>query len=234
MQNAPPRYNSPDLLNRKAPVGKAIAAIVALLIVSPLCLAEVPRLFREKEFTAASFAEAVNHYVALKEDAAVEELQGLALDGEKDFTKHNGAWSVNERLGWMCRVLFMSTGDKPLRPPGFGGLSLPWSTMPLESWPSYPVALSGSTYFVLSEGYTLDGLAERTEDYIKYCRKNGRFRAEPLSVPTKEQAIKDAAALRASKAWRKIKWEDSGQNWFYLMSETDAWKYIQNQADSVM
>jgi hypothetical protein len=38
-----------------------------------------PELFRQKSFTAATFAEAVNHFVALGEDAAIRELQGLAL-----------------------------------------------------------------------------------------------------------------------------------------------------------
>jgi len=193
-----------------------------------------PQLFLQKTFTAASFAEAANHFVNLGEGAAVRQLRGLALDQRKDLTEHDG-WSVNERIGWMCRVLFEEKTNTFIRPPGFGELSLPWNTMPLTSWPLYPVALSGSTYFVLSEGYSLNGIAEDPKDYIQYCRTNGVFRKTILVVPTREIAMKDVAALRQSKAWTSIKWNDSGENgnWSYHMSEDWAWAFIQQQAESI-
>jgi hypothetical protein len=52
-------------------------------------------------------------------------------------------------------------------------------------------------------------------------------------VPTRAQALQDAAALPKSKAWRDIKWEDSGEDWSYGYDEGDAWKFIQEQAESI-
>ena len=43
-----------------------------------------PRLFHEHVFTAESFAEAVNHFVGLGEDAAVRELEELAQEEHTD------------------------------------------------------------------------------------------------------------------------------------------------------
>ncbi len=203
--------------------------IIALLLTLHVACGAVPRLFQESEFTAASFAEAVNHFVALGEDAAVQELRRLAADSKTD-NKHENR--VKVRIGWMCRVLFEPKTES-LREPRFGALSLPYKTMPNKSWPLNPVALSGSTYLVLSDGYILGGRAENTKAYIDYCRKSGVFRKKPVSVPTKAQALRDAAALRQSAAWQSIKWKDSGENWSYTMDEGRTWEFIQEQAESI-
>jgi hypothetical protein len=187
-----------------------------------------PRLFSERSFNAATLAEAVNHYVALGEEAAVKELLSL---GQPDDTL--GSIDVNERIGWVCRILFEPKGDAPLRPPMFGGLSLPCRTMPLTRWPLYPVVLSGSSYFVLSEGYMLAGEAEPLMNYIGYCRREGVFRSAKIVVPTRRQVLADAALLRGAQAWKDLKWQDSGPNWSYHLSEEGTWKFIQSQAEEV-
>jgi hypothetical protein len=208
--------------------------IFVLLLMTGAVYAAVPRLFSEDRFTAALFAEAVNHFVALGEDAARKELDGLTLDGSKDFEIHgDGQWSVNDRIGWMCRVLFEPKNGNSLRGPLFGAPNLPYHTMPDKSWPQFPVALSGSTYFVLSQGYMLGGRAEDPRYYVDYCHQNGVFRKAPLKVPTQEEALKAAATLRASAAWKAIKWNDSGEGWSYSMEEPWAWKFIQRQADAI-
>ena len=159
--------------------------VLVWLMTLQLSCGATPQLFRQRDFTAASFAEAANHFVTLGEDAAVQELRGLALDHSKDFAGHRGEWNINERIGWMCRVLFDPKDKQPIRQPLFGGLSSPYHTMPLSRWPRYPVALSESTYFVLSQGYILDGFPEDPKDYIEHCRKNGVFRKSKVTVPTK-------------------------------------------------
>lgn len=208
--------------------------ILVLLTTFLVACGAVPSLFQEKAFSAASFAEAVNHFVTLGEDGAVQELRGLALDHSTDFAVYgNRGWSVNERIGWMCRVLFEAKPNEPVHPPRFGALRLPYHTMPEKSWPLYPVALSGSTYFVLSEGYRLDGVPADPKAYIDFCRQTGVFRTKPVSLPSKRKALEDAAALRQSAAWKAIKWIDSGENWSYTMSEESAWKFIQNQTEII-
>src|SRR3712207_6045140 len=102
--------------------------------------------------------------------------------------------------------------------------------MPLQQWPLYPVALSGSTYFVLNEGYMLAGVAERMHDYLRYCRANGRFRKQRVPVPTQEGTLADAEALRRSPAWRAIRWSGSGPGFRYELSEAHAWRFIRSQA----
>lgn len=201
--------------------------VVVLWTLQAACGA-VPRLFQEKEFTSGSFAEAVNHFIAMGEDAAIKELQVLAA-GEDTNTKRG--FSLNERVGWMCRVLFEPKAAN-LRPPSFGALDLPYHSMPSESWPLYPVALSGSTYFVFSEGYSCGGLPEVSRAYIAYCRQAGVFRKKPIHVPSIILARLDADALRCSAAWKAIKWKDSGENWSYTMDELRAWEFIQKQADA--
>lgn len=205
------------------------SVIVILLLTLQVTLGAVPRLFQEREFTAAAFAEAVNHFVALGEDAAVKELRGLASDPATEIYRE---FSFSERVGWMCRVLFQPKSGN-LRPPRFGALLLPYNTMPDKNWPLYPVAASGSTYFVLSEGYLLAGMAEDPKAYIDYCRRTGVFRKKPVHVPTEVQALGDAATLRQSAAWKSIKWKDRGQGWNYTMDEEWTWEFIQKQAERI-
>lgn len=200
----------------------------------------VPHLFQEREFTAASFAEAVNHFVSIGEAVAVRELQGLGSHySGSNFMRGSlvndqiGWLCSNERVGWMCRVLFEPKDAEPLRPPRFGGLLLPDHTMPLKSWPRYPVALSGTTYFVLSEGLSMSGIPEDPGAYIEYCLTNGVFRTGKVTVPTRLQALADAVVLRNSKAWAAIKWKDSGENWSYTMNERWIWDFIQGQAERI-
>jgi hypothetical protein len=171
--------------------------------------------------------EAANHYIALGEAAGIKELESHMLDWGVD---HRAGFSNNERLGWVCRIVFQPRGENPLRAPRYGGLSLPWNSVPLTRWPLYPVACSGSTYFVLSEGYTLAGDPEDPKDYLHYCRTQGRFRTERLPVPTRGEALKDLESLGQSAAWKAIKWTDSGQGFYYMLSEEGVWAFMLRQA----
>jgi len=203
--------------------------VLALLLTIRCTDGEVPRIFEEKDFTAASLAEAVNYFIKLGEDKAVEELNGLV--DPSGLGRKNG-FSVNERVGWICRVLFVSKPNTQLRPPRFGGLYLPTLTMPADRWPLYPIALSGSTYFVLSEGYSLGGMAENPKSYIQYCRQTGTSRKELIRVPSRAQALKDSVTLRESEPWKMIKWSDSGPGRSYTMDEGYAFRFIGKQAEA--
>jgi hypothetical protein len=196
---------------------------------APPCQAEMPALFREKSFTCATLAEAVNHYVDLGEEAAIKELESLTSDW---LTRdHNlsatGDFSRKERLGWVCRLLFQPIGRDPLRPPLFGAFDdLPWNkSMPLRKWPLLPVANSGTSYFVLSEGYLLAGQAEDPTAYLEYCQTRGKFRTERLPIPARAQALKDLTQLRQSKAWKAIQWGETGEEW--------SWRFIKAQAEDI-
>lgn len=192
--------------------------------------AEVPKLLTERAFTSATLAEAVNHYVGIGEPAAMKELQNCASqDAAHAGWISNRGFSVSERIGWICRILYEPKGHSALRAPKFGVLNIPEKTMPADKWPLYPLALSGSTYLVLNQHYTPDGTPEEATHYLDYCRKNGVFRKSPIPVPTEEQAMADAAMLRQTTAWKAIKWQDT-DGYSYPMGEQFTWSFMQNQA----
>jgi len=223
-----------------------------LLIVMTLGLAraEAPKLFCEKTFTCRTLADAVNHYVGIGQDAAVKELNELACVEAAEAEANRGfntrGFSVNERIGWVCRILFEpNTNSAPkatpksdpqkrdpyLRAPKFGRLDVPEKFMPIARWPLYPVVLSGSTYFVISESYTLGNVApEDPKHYIAYCVENGNFRTTSVTVTTNSaQILKDADALRKCPSWQAINWKDDG-GYSYPMGEQWTWGFIQKQA----
>ena len=195
-----------------------------------------PRLLRERSFTCAIFAEAVNHYVALGEEKTVQEFEKLCED---KGARQQHDFSMNKRLGWLCRALFASKDKTALRPPRFGALNLPMDlTMrskaaPYKEWPLYPVALSGSTYFILAEGYYLGGVDEPLTNYLAYCRTKGIFRKKAVVVSKREEALHDSLRLRHSAAWQALKWQMTAPEVRIILNEESAWKFIQNQAESV-
>lgn len=209
---------------------KAILALSLFALVATVHGGELPRLLRQRDFNCADLADAVNHFVRLGEQRACDELlmaapnHGLGKIEKIEF-------SLTERVGWLCRILFQSRDGVPLRLPGYGGLNLPYLTMPLKSWPLYPVAQSGESYLILAEGYSGTGIPEPPKAYLDYCRKTGVFLKHEVPVPSRETAQRDALALRKSKAWSAIKWTDSGPGTTYTMSEEWCWKAIQKQAD---
>lgn len=194
---------------------------------------EVPKLFSQKSFTSANLAEAVNRYVAIGEAASVKELQQLAAQENGSAESFLGkGFSVSERIGWVCRILYESKGLSPLRAPKFGVLPLPEKTMPVEKWPLFPVAVSGSTYVVLKQGYMPDGTPEEVTHYLAYCKKNGVFRTTSVEVPSKEQAERDIANLRQSAPWQAIQWE-CNDGFSYPMGEQLTWAFIKGQTKTI-
>ncbi len=197
------------------------------------CHADVPKLFTQKAFTSANLAEAVNRYVAIGEASAIKELQQLASQENPDDGSFLGkGFSITERAGWVCRILYQPQGKSSLRAPRFGDLALPEKSMPAEQWPVYPLAFSGSTYFALKQGYIPHGTPEKLEHYLAYCKNNGVFRKNSVPVPTREQAQRDAASLRQSAPWLAIQWQSDDGNSF-PMGEQLSWSFIQNQAKFV-
>lgn len=192
--------------------------------------ADLPRFLLEDEFTCATFAEAVNHYVDMGELKAIETLKALAN------SKPQGTFPdrSERRMGFICRALFEPKGKTPLREPGFGGLrNLPWNTMPLEDWPLYPVAKAGSSYFVLNEGYLVAGLCEPSIIYVSYCCVEGNFRKDRVPVPSKKEALNDLDVLRSSKAWLSLRWKDQGQGFRYELNENRAIEFLRMQAEQI-
>src|SRR5262249_19046755 len=89
--------------------------------------ARLPALFREKAFTCATLAEAVNHYVDLGEEAANKELESLTSDRitRDDQVSATGGFSRKERISWGCRILFQPKGERTSPPPALRSPPLP-------------------------------------------------------------------------------------------------------------
>lgn len=190
-------------------------ALIALLLTFGACHADYPKLLTKTEFTSATLAEAVNHYIEMGEEKANKQLDSWTVEP-----------SNKVRIGWICRILFEPKDKKPLRGPLYGALMGFPRPMALENWPLYPIALSGNTYFVLGDRYLLGGHPEDPRDYVRYCRENGTFRKVPVPVPTRRQALEDFEKLMQSKAWKAIKWNGDGP---------DPWtvRFIRDQADDI-
>ena len=203
---------------------------VLLAVTSAQANDVVPDLFTKEQFNAATMAQAANHYIGLGEVKAIEALKALEEDHVAAIDE---GINTNERIGWICRIIFLGKEGKPLRQPQYGGLRLPYLTMPLERWPLYPIAQSDQVFFVLSEGYVLGGLAERASKYIDYCSTTGSFRTTQVKVPLHEDAIKAFNTLRESNHWKMIKWTDQGPGSKYTMNEESILRYIEAQATSI-
>ena len=184
-------------------------------------------LLRSPDFTCADIARAVNYYVDLGEEETLREFHDLARQ-DVDI----GRPVINERIGWLCRILYEPNG-KPLRAPMLGGLMLPYDQMPLDKWPLYPVAKSGDTYCVLSQGYSLSGYPEPMADYFRYCTTKGSFRTATIPIPNRTTAVRDVSAIRSSKRWSSIKWKNAAQGFSYTMNEPWIWSSIIAQAESI-
>lgn len=188
---------------------------------------DLPKFLTEKEFSCAMFAEAINHFVDMGEEKAIAAIKELAA--KPGATPQDLAI---QRLAFTCRSLFEPKGKVPLRAPPYGGLlQLPERTMPLEKWPLYPVVRSGSSYFVLSERYSLGGKLGPTISYFNYCFADGKFRKDRVPVPSKEQALRDIDLLRESEPWKALKWKDKGQGFDYEKSESTVLNYLKAQAE---
>jgi hypothetical protein len=202
--------------------------LLLLALAATPCQAELPKLYTKAEFTCVDLAEAANYYIRLGEAEGIKQLEAHTVDWDSDW---ENPISRNERVGWVCRIVFKSKGKEPLRAPRYGGHQLPWLSMPLERWPLYPVAAAGDSYFVLAEGYSLFGSPEDPWRYLKYCRTEGTFRDQPIPVPTRKQALQDLRILRTSDTWKEIRWQEKGEGTSYIIKEEQVWRFIAAQAE---
>lgn len=207
--------------------------VVIWLLVSGVSHAASPELFRRQAFNAAIIANAVNHYVALGEQAAKAELSALALDDSNPAMRTGdgplSAADVASRVSWMCLILWPSKPGHSSRPPAFGALVAIDGHIRPEDFPLYPVVQSGISYFILADSYLVGGLPEKTAHYLADCEARGTFRSQPVAVPTRQEAKRDASMLRRSPAWMS--------GWALGAPLNDSKKsaraFIQAQADSI-
>jgi hypothetical protein len=223
--------NSPEVGYVKISLIKTAFTASMLLSITITSRADGPRLFDQREFNCADFAQSVNYYVDLGETAATADF-AMRESGHEKYDRRG--FDLTERICMLCRVLYEPKAAQPLRDAMIGALGLPYMSIQASKWPLFPIATSGKTYFVLSEGRNLVGLAEPLTAYLKYCAEAGRFRITKLKVPTRAEAIDDANHLHSSETWKSLKWKWQGSPGnSYALSEDRTWEYIVRQANAI-
>jgi hypothetical protein len=104
-------------------------------------------------------------------------------------------------------MVFRRSGNAELREPKMGALQLPYETMPLRSWPEFPLVQENGVWFVLAREYTVKGLPESAALYLDYCVLNGVFQTKAYTVPTAESASAALDSLEKSSRWQEIDWK---------------------------
>ena len=193
--------------------------------------AETPKLFKSSQYNSKVIAEAANYFIKLGEDKGIQELMKLSPPSwtppSVQETK-DGLRLDRDRVAWLLRILYKPKKE-PIRQPLFGALGLPYMSMKNGKWPIYPLVESEGVYFVLADGYFLAGRAERIEDYVAYCKKNGIYRKKLIKKPTAKEATKALNFLFSDKRWKEIEWSYSQPNHSYTLSEESRKKFIKKQ-----
>jgi len=143
-------------------------------------------------------------------------------------------YEVDEKICHLCRLVFIpKSSTKLLREPYLGAPELlPLHSMKDSDWPNMPFAIVNDVPLSMTLGYSLEGRAEKPEDYLAYCISNGVFRTTPFPVPTANTASNALNIILTSPEWKALKWKDSGVGWSYSLSEDYAketvWKQVEN------
>ena len=178
-----------------------------------------------------ALARVANRFIALGEERALEGMASL-VRGKEQERLHRYDQAI--QIGWICRLIFESRSDGPLRAPMYGQLDLPWHSMPISKWPYFPLAESDGLFFVLSSGYLVAGHPEDPVDYINYCRESGSFRVTRIKIPSESEAEAALDSLLSSEIWLNIKWKDEkwypgGGGWFHDLSPESTIAYLRRQ-----
>jgi hypothetical protein len=166
---------------------------------------EIPILLRDEPYDVVKLVEAANYYIAKGE--------GRLIDDSKNC-KHS------QRVAWLCRIIYESKSNDPLRGAAWGAYSIPYKTMPSKDWPLLPLVKAGNSYFVMGVPANYIGaIPESVQDYISYCKGSGTFRKNALPVPSSEDAERDLTELLRSRMWKAMKWSDLGGGNGYVLQE---------------
>jgi hypothetical protein len=176
---------------------------------------------RSAEASPAALARDADALLALERDEALALLEEEARRAERGPSPGSAAPSIDvpERIGWLCRLVFVDAEGRPVRAPRRGAVSLPDLSMPAESWPHFPLAVEDGCIFVLAEGLVLAGLAEPLDQYFAELRRSARLSEAHYAQPGREACERAFAQLLASPRWRAIRWTYSSPNHSYACDE---------------
>ena len=144
------------------------------------------------EFLAAPYIAA-----AAKLRAAGEEATAKFLTAAVDDKKVRG-----RGVTVLCRMLYEAKPGEKFRRPLVGAPQLMGGTK-AEDWPLEPITIVDGVPFVVVDGYSLGGLPESTEQYLKYCLDKCVWGSVKYVEKTEEERAKALTSLLASKTWKR-------------------------------
>lgn len=111
----------------------------------------------------------------------------------------------------LCRMLFTARPGKEFRRPYIGGPTL-FGRTTMADWPLEPIELVDGIPFLIVEGYTLGGVPEASERYVRYCREGCRWADTQFRPRTPDEKQRALSRLLADKRWKRPL--DSGERAF--------------------
>lgn len=140
----------------------------------------------------------------------------------------------NEKVAILCRMLFESENDEPLRRPRLGDPVFVGGEM--SNWPLEPITIYKDIPICIVSGYVIGGLPEHGMNYLNYSIKNGSWTKRRYTLPEideikqiiEEFMLKtpwpnplkehEKSFLRAQAMEKRVK-SDIAQLWGLWMSE---------------
>ena len=102
----------------------------------------------------------------------------------------------------LCRMLFTKRSGSEFRRPRIGGAHFLGGT-DYPDWPLEPIELVDGVPFLITRGYSLGGLAEQADAYLRYCMTNCNWSTIWFRELTAEQKRDALAKLVASSKWKQ-------------------------------
>jgi len=212
------------------------AHLICICLLATNCVGQDPALeaavlsfpnIKAHDYRPDQAVKCANVLIKAGKDHALAALTEIATNMPSDQDSE----SVNRKVCLLCRLVFTPKAQGSLlREPRLGGASgLPYNTLGSTFWPDLPFVIINGIPLSMNLGYAGTGFAERSQNYLSYCRSNGLFRMKPFSLPTSETATKALDQLFGSRAWDALKWKDEGLGWSYSLDEADTKKELREQ-----
>ncbi len=141
-----------------------------------------------KPFKVAPYVRAGAVLQKMGKEEGCKQLAKLAKQGDEG------------QVALLCRMLF-SKKEKPFRPPLLGEPAYLGGTSD-DDWPLSPLEFVDDVPFVVVRGYTLEGKAETSLQYLNFCLENCEWSGIRLEKITDEGINKALEKLLASKKWK--------------------------------
>ena len=156
---------------------------------SEVSLKDLPD-FQSDAFKVDPYLRAAAALQGMDKDKATETLLALARE-EKD----------GKRVIVLCRMLFTSKAGGEFRRPALGAAAFLGGTT-YADWPLEPIELVDGVPFLITRGYALEGVAELSEGYLRYCLQECAWRGERFQTKSEREKKKALEKLLTSPKWK--------------------------------